>query len=695
MASPRSFTVPRPLTGLFAAAVVVGIQLLEASTPPVEPAQPQVWLDSAYPATGGDVIEVHAGDDLQAAIDRAIPGDTLVLEAGATFTGSFVLPEKSGEGWIVIRTSGLAALPPEGRRVGPSDAPAMARIVTTGSWPAFATALRAHHYRLVGLEVAVAEGVALNYQLVALGDHTAAQSTLADVAHDLVIDRCYIHGWSGGELRRGIMLSSARTSVVDSYIADFHALGPDTQAIAGGAGPGPYKIVNNYLEAAGENVMFGGLNPWIPGLVPSDIEFRRNLCSRPLSWRGNWTVKNLFELKNARRVLIEGNVFENNWLGADQDGSAVLFTPRNSNDSGADAPWSTVQDVTFVRNLVRHSGAGVNIMGWDNHSPLNEQTARIAIRGNVFDDLDAARWGGTGRFLLITEAKDITVDHNTVLQSGQIGLAWDLATTAAVVSPGFTFTNNLVAHNEWGFFGDGVGYGNAALAHYFADLTFARNLFVRIFAGVPDAADYPADTLYAEGWAAVRFVDHAGGNYRLAEDSPYRSAGSDGRDIGADIPALEAALAAAPTPAPSPSPTPTPVPTPTPEAGAVTVVEDGDPVLSSAGSWLVNANAIHTADHAIFSMDPSARVTLTFDGTGVTWIGYQDAWSGMARVSLDGNAPVTVDTYSSTGDKRRAVVYSVSGLPLGTHTFVIEVTGEKNPASAAPWVWIDAFEVQP
>jgi hypothetical protein len=53
--------------------------------------------------------------------------------------------------------------------------------------------------------------------------------------------------------------------------------------------------------------MFGGGDPAIPNLVPSDIEIRRNYFSKPLSWRVGdpsytgvtWLVKNLLELKNA------------------------------------------------------------------------------------------------------------------------------------------------------------------------------------------------------------------------------------------------------------------------------------------------------------------------------------------------------------------------------------------------------------
>ena len=87
------------------------------------------------------------------------------------------------------------------------------------------------------------------------------------------------------DVSRGIALNSASTDVINSYVSDCHGLGFDTQAIAGWNGPGPFRIVNNYLEAAGENVMFGGADPKIPDLVPADIEFRNNHCSKPLSWK--------------------------------------------------------------------------------------------------------------------------------------------------------------------------------------------------------------------------------------------------------------------------------------------------------------------------------------------------------------------------------------------------------------------------
>src|SRR6185369_1567191 len=147
------------------------------------------------------------------------------------------------------------------------------------------------------------------------------------------------------------------------------------QAIAGWNGPGPFTITNNYLEGSSENVLFGGADPSIPNLVPSDIVLRGNLIAKPQAWRTErWQVKNLFELKNARRVTIDGNVFEYNWEAA-QAGPAILFTVRNQDGR---CPWCQIEDVTFVNNILRHVAAGFSILGFDDNRP-SRQTQNIVI----------------------------------------------------------------------------------------------------------------------------------------------------------------------------------------------------------------------------------------------------------------------------------------------------------------------------
>src|SRR5580658_5509309 len=118
----------RAFAGLTAACVVHGVGL--AATLPTAPQT----FDTSYIAPTGATVNVAAGGDLQAALHQAQLGDTIVLQAGATFTGPFLLPNKTtGSGWIYVVSSNLASLPPPGQRVGPKDAVNMPKIVSPAS----------------------------------------------------------------------------------------------------------------------------------------------------------------------------------------------------------------------------------------------------------------------------------------------------------------------------------------------------------------------------------------------------------------------------------------------------------------------------------------------------------------------------------------------------------------------------------
>ena len=507
------------------------------------PAPPSVFLDTTYARPTGRTIAVKGGDNasesFKAALDSANPGDVITLEAGAAFTGNFKLPKKAGQpGWITIRSSAPdASLPAPGTRIQPSAFKSLPKIISPDTRPAMRTAAGAHHYRFIAVEFTLAPDVKTNYGLVSFGsdEHTS----LDQLPHDLILDRCFIHGTPSSDLSRGVAFNCAAASIIDSHVSDCHGEGFDAQAIASWNGSGPFKVVNNYLEGAGENVLFGGSDPKVPGLVASDIEFRRNTCSKPLTWKvddpsfsgRHWTVKNLFELKNARRVMVEGNVFENNWVDA-QSGVAILFTPRNQDGT---APWSVVEDVTFTNNIVRHSSGAVNILGTDNEKK-SEQTKRVEISNNLFEDIDGKRWGdGDGVFMIITETVDATVDHNTVLQSGNIITAYGNP------CQNFNFTNNLALNNEYGIIGDSIAPGKDTLDKFFPDRVFKKNIIVG-----GDSFTYQAKKNYfPASLNEVGFVDHGKSNYRLAVNSPFKESGTKDKDIGADIDAIEAAIGSA------------------------------------------------------------------------------------------------------------------------------------------------------
>src|SRR5262245_19241421 len=499
-----------------------------AAAAPGDPEPPRVYLNTGYAAPTGRSITVNAGGNLQSALDQAQPGDLILLQAGATFTGNFVLPNKTGTGWVIVRSSTTEANLPQGIRVTPASASLMPKIISPNSEPALQTADGAHHFRFVGVEFGVAQGTDI-YSIVSFGGD---QTSLAATPHDLIIDRCYIHGAADRNARRGVLINSASTAIIDSYISNIHEIGADSQAVCGWNGPGPFKIVNNYLEGAGENFMLGGAPPSIQNLIPSDIEFRLNNVFKPLSWKigdpayagMHWTIKNLFELKNAQRLLVDQNVFENNWADA-QNGFCILFTPRS--EAGV-APWATASDVTFTNNIVRHSGCGFNISGGDDVSP-SQPSHRILIKNNVLDDINGAKWGGAdGRALqFIGGPVNITIDHNTIFEDSAIIVA-DVAP-----SPGFVFRNNIAPHGNYGVLGSGHGTGLEALAFYFPGYEFKRNVIISA-----PSSNYPPDNFYPSSLNEVGFVDFANGNYRLASTSPFRNAGTDGKDVGCDFTAL-------------------------------------------------------------------------------------------------------------------------------------------------------------
>jgi hypothetical protein len=518
-----------------------GLRLQHADAPAQEPgraATPYVYLDTTLVPSDGRTIEVAAGGDLQAALDSARPGDVISLEAGAVFTGNFILPNKRGVGWVTIRSStDDANLPPAEHRITPEYSAVMPRLETPNTQPVISTEAGAHHYRFIAVEFSLAPDVKINYGLVSLGsgDHTSPDQ----LPHHLVVDRCVIRGSQSADLSRGLALNCASAALIDSLVYDCHAEGFDSQAVASWNGTGPFKIVNNLLQGAAENVLFGGADPSIPGLVASDIEVRGNTISKPLSWKPDdasfsgrrWTVKNLFELKNARRVLVDGNLLENNWVDG-QSGVAVLFTPRNQ---GGSAPWSVVEDVTFTNNIVRHTSGGVNILGTDNERK-SEQTKRVEITNNLFEDLDGRRWGkGDGVFMIITGALYVTVDHNTVLQSGNIITAYGNP------CENFSFTNNLTPNNEYGIIGDSVAPGLDTLERFFPGRSFKKNIIV---GGQPWV--YPLKKNYFPAtFDEIGFVDAGKKNYRLSANSPFKMSGTRDKDIGADMDAIEVAMGSA------------------------------------------------------------------------------------------------------------------------------------------------------
>jgi hypothetical protein len=468
---------------------------------------------------GRRTINVGPRDSFQAALNAAQYGDVIVLQAGVAYVGNFELPLKKGTGEIVIQSSKASELP-ENVRVTPAQSALFAKLQTDAVEPVLKTAAGAHDYRFVGIEFSTTDANVKVYDLIRLGEGRREQKTPDAAPHHLVIDRSYIHGFNTQDVQRGISLNSAHTTISNSYISEIHGVGYDTQAIAGWNGPGPFRIINNYLEGAGENILFGGSDPASPEMIPANIEIRGNYVFKPLSWKvkdpsyagKHWTVKNSLELKNAKTVTIDGNIFENCWTDG-QTGIPILFTVRNQDGS---APFSIVKDVKFTNNIVKGAEGGINLLGTDNEKPSQRSTG-LLVENNLFVDI-------RGPFLTTGGYENVSIIHNTHFQTFNIMILYGTPVQE------FVYRDNLTIRGPkgYGVFGDSLGEGVTAMKKFIPNAVFKNN----VLAGA-DGSLYPKDNHFPPP-EKVGFVNFEKGDYRLAPSSPYAKAASDGQPVGCD-----------------------------------------------------------------------------------------------------------------------------------------------------------------
>ncbi len=452
-------------------------------------------------------------------------GDTIELQAGATFTGTFVFPAKSCDNahWVIVRTNASdSSLPAEGKRANPCYAGVaslpgrpqysctnpqklMAKIEYNKAADGPITIRNgANHYRLLGLEITRTAGGRSSPTLIAVEP--------GGLADHIIVDRSWLHGTAQDETQVGISLNGTNyVAVVDSYLSDFHCTAgtgtcTDAHGIAGGLGShvdGPFKIENNYLEASGESVFFGG---GAATVTPADIEIRRNHFFKPWQWMpGNpkfvgaldghpFIVKNHLELKNATRVLVEANLMENNWGGFSQTGYAVLLSPKSQHtlNNGNVCPLCQVTDVTVRYTRISHAGGGMQLAtsisgNGGNGGPALAGT-RWSIHDVVMDDINKNYTGGGSLFEVMNgwpanPVNTVTINHITGFPDPNSHL---LLMGNQITNPtmhGFVFTNNLVTTGRYPVWNAGGGKTSCAysdtpvnsIATCFATYTFSNN----------------------------------------------------------------------------------------------------------------------------------------------------------------------------------------------------------------------------
>jgi len=554
---------------------------------------PRLTVSSAMvdtPATGS-VITVAAGGNLQTALNNARCGDVIELEAGARFSGQFTVPGKNCNinNWIVVRTSAPESeLPAEGQRATPCYAgiaslqgrpkyscanprKVMATVENNGHGDGpFRLKNGANYYRFVGLEITRAAGISGTARLfVGMG-----------TADHIVIDRSWLHGAQRDETYIGVSLNGmTNVAVVDSYFTDFHCIAitgscTDSHAIGGGVSntqDGPFKIQDNFLEASGEGILFGG-GPATKS--PSDIEIVGNHFWKPWQWMpGNpqfvgasngrpFIVKNHLELKNALRVLVDSNLMENNWGGFSQSGYSILLTPKNQRSGNKNVcPACTVTDITVRYTYVSHAGAGMQLatsLSGDGAGGAGQAGARWSIHDVVFDDLSPKYVGAGTAFEIINNwphnpVNNVAINHVTAFPYAQAHIMVVGNVEANPEMYALAVRNSLLITGRYPVWNAGWGPRSCAyhdvpvtsISKCFKNSSFANNVLITSPPEFPPDM-WPADNLFADTIDEVGFTDYNngdGGNYELLPGSPYQKKGTDGKDLGADVEGLNQALA--------------------------------------------------------------------------------------------------------------------------------------------------------
>lgn len=424
--------------------------------------------------------------------------------------------------------------------------------------PTISTESGAHHYRLIGLEVSIAgPNPVYSYGILNFGTHgSTTQDTLEEQPHHLILDRSYVHGLPDAEVRCCVSLHAAHTAVIDSYIEHCYSGDTDAQGIAGWNGTGPIKIVNNYIAGAAENIAFGGADPMIPGINPSDIEIRYNHLHKPPEWRtkctgGRWLVKNHFETKAGVRILFEGNVLENLPTGdVGQPGFAIVLKTVNAENR---APWSQSRDIIIRYNRIVNTGGGLAIMGVQGIETINEGTRRVVMRDNVWQHYVNS---GRGGFVQIDSSpsssptrqlRDLVIEHNTAyrpatygnieLMDGSVFIGSDTMNGAPEGldrTEGFVLRNNILSSGDYfPIYGQGAS-GVSALDRFTPGAVVTGNIFIG-----GNGQLLPPGNFTPSDLASVGFIDPQAESLRLPPSNPYRGPAATDRDPGADIAKVE------------------------------------------------------------------------------------------------------------------------------------------------------------
>ncbi len=384
------------------------------------PALPQPVRMPPLPTKYGETYAVDPNcSNLQLQLNAAAANqhayDVVVsIPAAAVCSGNYQLPARSCTtcGWIVVRSAAPdIGLPPEGVRTDPVLwGPNMPTLTGMGNAATLDFGDKGKKWRFVGLQIKHGSTAPV----------VSMVRMAPDSARDIIFDRCIFDETVASGNPMVITLWGDDLAVVNSYIYNMTKSGLPFGVDVSQS----HRVLvsNTYLNAPGIS-SFAQAMDGTNGTT--DYTFTRNL----LEWSASDNIPSLgsrqqFELKTGIRVLVDGNIFRNQWAGGLVGGvnSTITLTVRASDFGARFDSTNEISDFTFTNNTLQNVPGGIQITGGETSQVASEAlgTHRLSIVNNLFRGIDGnthvkppVRVLGVP-FDLAGGIEDLTIDHNTV-----------------------------------------------------------------------------------------------------------------------------------------------------------------------------------------------------------------------------------------------------------------------------------------
>ncbi len=436
--------------------------------PPPPPPAPGDWPYGFYgwsPSAVTDrVITLSPGNNVQAALnDLGTTGGTLLLNPG-DYPVNLQWNERPTSPAVRVRTN-TSNIPPSGTRITRAYASGLATLRSANTYDGLLVCgHRAKHLYFEGVRFGPQhyEG-----NMVVLGWDKSTLRSTSQRASGFLFDRCLFDGDPVNGQHRGIMAHAKDIIVRDCSFYDFHERGRDSQCIAGWNGTENILIERCYLEASGENVMFGGASsaaiyPEGAGMEPRNVTIRDCWMNKQISWMSlpnPPAVKALFELKHLRGLLMERCLLEHNWNSGWP--SAVGLVIKCLNDEALDwqgnpsphsEPTNKTVDCLFRDLIIRHMGVAITTIGQQDTGPSSptQRMENVRYRNILCYNINQSPYNGQDQAQQLVNCGNGTeFDHITWRTNGHsiVQAWWDNGPTTAT---GFRYTNNAVSAASYG-----------------------------------------------------------------------------------------------------------------------------------------------------------------------------------------------------------------------------------------------------